>query len=109
MSYRTEGFYVAPYGSTLYPTMPTYAGEFPYDPIYYNTYYPRYRHVELPTPDMLARSLPEGVLEPGGRMAGYLYFEPVPEDAEAVRFEVQLVDAKTGQPFGAIAIPFRVE
>ena len=40
---------------------------------YYVTSYRRWRHV--PTADMLAFALPEGVLKPGGSASGYLYFD----------------------------------
>lgn len=61
----------------------------------------------LPTRDMLERALPEGVLEPGGTVSGFLYFQQVAREA-AVTLEVQLVDAETQAPFGVARLPFVV-
>jgi hypothetical protein len=64
----------------------------------------------LPTPDMLRKALPEGVLEPGSRRAGYLYFPRVSsgEGSEA-RFEFELVDADSKATLGSIVVPFVVK
>ncbi|MBE2253878.1 MAG: hypothetical protein IAE78_30390 [Myxococcus sp.] len=63
--------------------------------------------VPLPTHDMLERALPEGVLQPGGRVSGFLYFQRV-ERESAVTLEVQLVDAESAQPMGVAQLPFLV-
>jgi hypothetical protein len=57
---------------------------------------------------MLDRALPDGVVEPGGRVGGFLYFQRL-ERPGPFTFSVDLVDAKTGQRFGAITIPFVAE
>ena len=74
-------FYVAPYLKSLYPTVPAHEGPFPYD----QTYNPRHsiywQRSDLPSLEMMRRALPEGVLNPGGWVAGWLYFqkfEPLP-------------------------------
>jgi hypothetical protein len=103
------GFRVAPYLGTFYPRSAAYSA-FAYDPLYYSSYYPLMSELELPTADMLAHALPEGVVEPGGRVAGFLYFELVEEPAQdAVRFRFALFDATSDERFGQVEIPFRAE
>ncbi|MDT0631680.1 hypothetical protein RQM47_02885 [Rubrivirga sp. S365] len=104
-----SGFTVAPYYASVYPTLTPYAGSFGYDPLYYNRYYTAYREIALPTEEMVREALPEGVIDPGGRVSGFLYFERVPPSAPRVRFRADLVDARTGETFGEISIPFVVE
>jgi hypothetical protein len=85
-------------------------GPFGYDPFYYGDYfYPPDVHVELPTVNMLQQALPERVLAPGERVAGFLYFDRVPRKAGRVDFVARLVDGSTGQPIGVLAIPFDVK
>lgn len=100
------GFEVAPYLSPFYPGISPFAGPFAADPLYYDTYFPAFREIELPTTDMLARALPEGVVAPGGEVTGFLYFQEVGDEAERVSYRAELVNALTGEPFGVVAIPF---
>jgi hypothetical protein len=62
----------------------------------------------LPDQTVLRHALPEGIVDPGGRVSGFLYFPDQPE-GEAVTFVASLVDATTSQVFGTIEIPFRVK
>lgn len=80
--------------------------EFDYDgdPLYYDTWYARWP-VRLPTEDMVAKALPEGVLSHGGRVSGFVYFQDVPESVERVAFQLELIDAQTGESFGTMSIP----
>jgi len=84
-----------------------YGGAFPFDRGYYGEYYGQFLgfgHIELPTGDMIQQAAPEGVLEPGGRISGFVYFERV-FDVVRVAFVAQLV-AVGGQDLGTIQIPF---
>jgi hypothetical protein len=58
---------------------------------------------------MLRRALPEGTLEDGGALDGFLYFQDVGEREGRVTLEARLVDARTGEQFGTLSIPFQVE
>lgn len=93
------------------PYMPYYAGldpwvgPFAYDPLYYDRYYGEWP-VELPTESMIERALPEGVVSPGGRVSGFVYFEDVPDDVERVTFRAEVVNASTGERMGVVSIPF---
>lgn len=104
------GFSVAPYLSPWYPGWNVYGGPFPFNSGYYGGYYGFYSsfgQVRLPTSDMLQRALPEGVLAPGGRISGFVYFERV-IDVVRVAFVAHLVEVG-GQAFGTVQIPFVVD
>ncbi len=81
-----------------------------YDP-YYDPFYQPYVRCEepLPTKDMLEQALPEGTLEDGGTVAGFLYFQGIAEREKQVTLQAQLVDARTGEHFGRLSIPFQVD
>lgn len=101
------GFGVAPPYSPVYPGMRAFSGPFDYYPGYYDNYYRDWQ--DLPTTDMLVRAIPEGVLQPGGHIEGYLYFQPVDADEEtSIRFVSELVDADTGGEVARLTVPFVV-
>jgi len=104
-----SGFWVAPYYAPYYPRLRPYHGAFPFDEYYYDQYYPAWVDIQLPTGDMIQKALPEGVLDPGGRITGYLYFQNVDRDAGMVEFTQDLVDAEDGKSFGTVRIPFEVD
>lgn len=91
------------YGWGYYPG-PALAYDYDY-PYYYGDWV----RVPLPTPDMIAKALPEGILEPGGISAGFVYFERVDDDDKAVEFAYALVDAETGNTLDVATIPFEVK
>ncbi len=107
--YRYAGFAVAPYLRGYYPQLAVYGGPFAFSDRYYIGYAPAWSgHSGLPTQDMLERALPEGVVEPGGRVGGFLYFQRL-KGGRPYTFGADLVDALTGERFGVIAIPFVAE
>lgn len=109
-AFNYSGFYAAPYYGGLYPGVPTFTGDYYFDSYYYDTYDTYWIDTELPTPGMLARALPDGRLEPGGQVRGYLYFESLPGDVSGqVTFRADLINAETGKAFGEISIPYRVQ
>ena len=57
----------------------------------------------------LAMGIPEGVLEPGGQISGFLYFEKRPGSLKRITFEADLANARTGANFGTVRIPFVVK
>ena len=59
---------------------------------------------ELPSPDVLALALPEGVLAPGRTARGFVYFERPPRGVAQATLTLRLVDAD-GEPLGVVAIP----
>jgi hypothetical protein len=83
---------------------PVLVDPFWYDPFYLD--FPRYRWVDLPTGDMVQLALPEKVVEPGARVSGFVYFEPLERAASPLTLTVRLVDDRRGEPFATAAIPF---
>lgn len=93
--FRQWGPFVGPYYSPFYP-----------DPYYYGGYTCQ---EPLPTRDMLEQALPEGTLENGGRVQGFLYFQGVAARESGVVLQARLVAADTGEPLGTLDIPFQVK
>ncbi|MDB4917137.1 MAG: hypothetical protein JWM95_4781 [Gemmatimonadetes bacterium] len=104
--YGFSNFTVAPYLSRWYPRFSRFGGTFAYDDSYYSPYYTQYQRVRLPTAEMVQRALPEGVLAPGGRAMGFVYFEAMDKDARTVTLAVRLTDAQTNSSIGTASIPF---
>lgn len=106
-TYPAGGFapYYSPYS---YPGWSPYGAWYPYRAPYYGGFYSSLERVTLPSGDMVQKALPEGVLAPGGRVTGFLFFERV-EDVRRVMFMMILVDASSGERFGEVAIPLVVE
>src|SRR5260221_3455666 len=103
-----RGFYVAPHYSYLYPGIEPWRGMFAYDPRYYDNFYSRWPE-RLPTQDMLSEALPEGAVQDGGSVSGFVYFQSVTRRESVVQFKMDLVDASDGQSFGVLAIPFQTK
>ncbi len=72
-------------------------------------YYSPFRRIELPTTDMVAKALPERILEPGERTSGFLFFKEFSHDFDRVEFEVELVNAETRHRFATLEIPFTTD
>lgn len=113
---RPWGARVGPFASSYGwgPWGPGWRNPF-YDPFFdpwYDPFYGPYAYWRpsepLPTRDMLRRALPEGVLENGGTLTGFLYFQEVGEREDHVTLQARLVDATTGEQFGTLSIPFDV-
>lgn len=107
-------FYVAPYFARLYPGVPVYASAYVfYDPGYYAFWYMDFTRAIRPSMEVLSLALPEGVLEPDGRVSGFLYFRTLDPNAGAATFRATLVAVRDGVPIGGgvlgeVAIPFTV-
>ncbi len=101
-------FELAPVYDPIYD-LDVYPDPWIYDYGYYDTYDTYWARFPLPTKEMLRLALPEGVLNSGGYLEGWLYFERVPENIYRVIFRADLINAKTGQTFGEIRIPFLVK
>lgn len=95
-----------PYRS-VYPRLDPFTGSYQ-DPYYSRQpiHWPRH---ELPTDEMLERALPEGVIEPQGRLAGYLYFERVDDDEPGVSFHAVFSTPENGDVIATIDAPFEVQ
>ena len=96
-----------PYGP-FYPGLPLWDGPFDWDPGFYDQYYATWEP-SLPTPDMLNQALPEGVLRPSGRVAGFLYFHRVRKSDGRVTFAEDVIDANTRERIATLRIPLLVQ
>lgn len=54
---------------------------------------------------LLLESIPEGVVRPGGRIEGMLWFEAIEGADSTLTFTADLVNAQTGMEFGRITVP----
>ncbi len=103
--FEYDHFLVSRRYSTMYPNVGVYDG--PYDRDFESfDYYDGYWDVEqrLPTPEMITAALPEGVIEPGGFVTGWLYFQKL-GDEERVWFQANL-RSPDEQPVAELQIPF---
>jgi hypothetical protein len=103
-----HGFAVAPYWSYLYPDFPIYSDPFDYDHPYYDSYYPYWQRIPLPTAGMVRMALPDGVVKDSGDVSGFLYFQKVPSQEQHAIFRGEMVNAMNGSSMGAVAIPLLV-
>lgn len=104
------GFYLAPFYGPYFTGLSPWAYAWPYDPVYYRRWYPRWE-IDLPTHEMIELAIPEGVIEPKGRVSGFLYFPSLDqaEDGDRVTFTANLVNARTDDTFGHLQVPFVAE
>lgn len=110
LPFASTGFGAASYYAPLYGDgVMTYPGRFPYDPSYYGSYAAWPRRA-LPTPEMILRALPEGVLEPGGRVEGFVYFQRVPRGIDPVAFTARFTEGdaegEVAERVAFVRIPF---
>lgn len=111
LAFSHHGFQIAPFYHYMYPSLSVWDGHvFYFDPRYYGTHYPYWgrTRVELPTAEMLRYALPEGVLEEGGSVAGFLFFEHVDTDLTPpeVTFRAQVVDIVSDETITTLEVPF---
>ena len=101
----------APYAYRWSPTYvranSVYNGGFIYDPQYYQPYVTVYTDIALPTPEMLQRALPEGAIESGGTVGGFVYFKKIRRSGEQVlTLHIDIIDQASGDILGTAKIPF---
>ena len=105
-AFQHTRFLVAPGYERVHTSLAAWTGPFAHDPYYAPTYYARWAP-PLPTTELVSRALPEGVLEPGGRVDGLVYFEGVSPLSGEVTLVVQLVSAESAALLGNAHIAFR--
>jgi hypothetical protein len=107
--FYARGFSVAPSYAPLYPNLATAPAFHYWDPYYNRRYADYWQDIELPTMKMRIQALPEGTIEDGGKVSGFIFFEKVDPDTDRVRFRMDLAEAGDGALFGTATIPFKVE
>jgi hypothetical protein len=100
-------FYVAPRFRAAYPTLEPWSSGLERDQALYDRQFDRWGK-RRPTLQMIRMALPEGVLEDGGLISGFLYFESPLEDEDRVTFQADFVPGEGSGTVASIEIPFRV-
>jgi len=107
--FRWRRFRVASYYGGLYPGIPSFGGPYAWGrygwPYYDDAFGPGFANVKLPTPAMYRNVLPEGVLDPGGELEGWLYFKKVKPQQGTIVFNAAITDVQGGA-LGKISIPY---
>jgi hypothetical protein len=103
-----DRFFVAPHLRYYYPYLTPFADPFLYDPLYYDQYFQYWHRRRVAMREVRSLSIPEGVLEPGGRVSGYLFFEHVPSKQGQVTLHADLLDARDGRPVAVVTVPLSV-
>jgi hypothetical protein len=80
----------------------------PSDPMYFHERQGEDAPAIPPNEDVVRRALPEGILQPGGTVTGFLYF-PDQRRGTALTFVADVVDATTGQLEGTVSVPLTVQ
>jgi hypothetical protein len=103
---RIEGVITEAIAEPAYPP-PAFVHDLsrPRDP-YWTPLGPVLRYIRLPTLDMVRRALPEGVVEPGGAVTGFVYFERLPPDPGRVELRASLPGA-AGERMTRVEIAFQ--
>lgn len=92
----------------VYPSYSLYGAAVPVNAAYYG-HHDYLVDRDLPTAEMLRRAIPEGVLEPGGTLEGWMYFEKLDSGVESVTLQAKLQSPALDQKYGTARIPFVTE
>ena len=106
---RPEGFYVAPLLGPSYNGLddPWQSTLLEADMDYHLAHSWDWEEA-MPTADMIRKALPEGVVEDGDKVAGFVYFQKVKKGVKSLTLRGDLIDVTTKQHFGEVDIPFAV-
>lgn len=109
--FDSDRFVVARRYRTAYPGLSAYNGRFDYNLFYNRTRYEYWEvHEILPTPEMVQHALPEGVLEAGGHVTGWVYFEKVDAMVEReVALSADVLPVEGDEPLAQLDVPFVTE
>ena len=106
--YASVKFYVAPRFRAAYPTLEPWSAALERDQALYDRQFERWGKGR-PTLQMIRMALPEGVLEDGGLISGFLFFESPLDDEDRVNFQADFLPGDgSGNAVASIEIPFRV-
>ena len=103
LKFETRGFRLAPTYRVAYRGIPIAEERVGLSPDYYKLY-DYYSGKPLPTTGMRRRGIPEGIIDPGGEVKGYLFFEDVSRSAKPVTLHYEIVDPTSGASTGSIQV-----
>jgi hypothetical protein len=104
-AFLQRGFRLAPHYRGRYRRIDAHDAAFDHDPWYHDDSH-HYWGSSPPTREMVSSAIPEGVLEPGGYLAGYLYFQKLDRYARNVRLQAVLQSAFTGESIAMVELAF---
>ena len=105
--YASTKFYVAPRFRDAYPTLEPWSARLERDDALYDRQFGRWGK-RRPTIEMVRMALPDGVLDDGGLISGFLFFESPLGDEERVMFQADFQQGDGSGTVASIEIPFRV-
>jgi len=109
-AYASDGFFVAQRLRDAYPGIQPWPRPLLRDEKWYQTSYAKWPVGEqMPSRSMLVKGLPEGVLDNGGIISGFLYFEADARKEKRLKFRVEVPESDREERVALIKIPFRVE
>jgi hypothetical protein len=106
--YASTGFFVAPRFHDVYVTLEPWSAPLQRDEDLYSDLVRRWGK-RPPDRQMMRESLPEGVLESGGILTGFLFFESPLAREDRVMFQADFDAGDGQQTVASIEIPFTVE
>ena len=107
-AYQPAGFFIAPSFAPAYTRLPAWRSHLARDESLYRLDYRKWSD-GLPSPDVLSKGLPEGVLEDGGAISGFLYFDREARDHHDLTFQADLTAGDWERRVALIEIPFRIQ
>jgi hypothetical protein len=106
--YAATNFYVAPSFRRAYKQLEPWPSTLDRDDELYDKQFQRWGK-RRPSLETIRMALPEGVLEDGGIITGFLFFESPLSRESKVTFNAEFGDGKHGDLVSSIKIPFAVE
>ena len=103
-----DRFYIYPMYTRVYNNIPITDYKYFEDPSYYSQYYSEWNETGMPTAGMRNLALPEGILDNGGSISGFVYFQKVDADVESVELSMDIINAENNEVLGNIQLPFWV-
>jgi hypothetical protein len=107
-TYQPAGFFIAPRLAPTYPHLPSWRSSLARDESLYRLDYRKWTD-GLPSRDVLLKGLPEGVLQDGGVISGFLYFDGDARGQHDLTFQADLIAGDWERRVALIEIPFRIQ
>jgi hypothetical protein len=106
--YASTKFFVAPRLRDAYPTLEPWSAPLNRDEAAYENRRRRWGK-DGPSLEVMRMALPEGVLDDGGIISGFLFFESPLDKEDRVAFHADLGSSDGQTSIASIAIPFQVQ